>query len=1300
MKKLLVILLLGFISVKGYAATKYALMAAAKPAGDTSFCYGTAGSGAYTDTWTLCTAASGTGGVIVTYQWMIDGHNITGATGTFSASPTAVTTYTLSAIPSLDTLHTGTHQLFVRYSWSSGPSACHTSPLYSDSLTITIHALPAIVASPSAVSYCPGAGGVSLTATGGTTYTWSPADGLSATTGASVSAAPATPTTYTVTGGSAGCMNTATATVNFAAPFYVTATATPSVVCVGGSSVLNTVVNNTSYNTVASIPYTAYVPVAPVVMDFSADPNDGWNNIPLPFTFYMYGTMYNSVNVNVNGFINFGVSDTAVWNSFTLPTEAAPSQMIALFLHDLDLTFYGSITYETIGTAPNRAFVISYNNVPDADYSSPDNTGQIIIYESTNNIDLVIADCNEPGDATGDYTTTTGVQNADGTQGAGAPGRNGINFVATNEAWRFTGIPTDGYSYSWSTGDAAATATVSVSSSTGYAVSVTEASSGCSVAASVSVVVTPLPSIAGITTSDNSLCAGGTLVLTATGISEGSGGAVYTWSGPGMATATTDTVVSPLLAPTATGTYSVSVTCYGSGCTSAVTTSSVVTVFAQPSVSVWASPTFVCVGHTMTLTATTAGGTGTAAYTWSGPAIAGTAGPFSSPAYTVVSTAGTPAGEYSVSVTYAGTGCNTAVGHSFTVTTASQQWAGTYSSDWNTADNWTCGTVPLATDNVVVPGGTTFAPTIGPGSGFANELTISGTTITLYAGTVLTVNGNLHNDGTIGGAGILYMNGSTAQAINGNSVINNLTIDNAAGVSVNTVGDTLSIAGTLLVNSGTLTTNNRLMLLSGDTGTARIGAITGGAISGNVTVQQYIEGGRRAYRFWAHPFSNAIPLSQVENYIDITGIGGSINGFTTTSSNAPSAYWYNTLYSNSGEGFDPGWRAFTSTSAVTDSNQLHPYQGMRLFMRGAKGEGLTGATYTADPVTIRMWGSVNTGSITIPMVKGTGTDQDYNLVGNPYPSPVDVGAVIANASAAGQVTGAAFWIWNPQIGTSGQFVTKLIGGSYYMGANESFEVRATANGDTLGFAESNKVNTISDVLLRSAGNDLLQLSVYDTAYHLWDMLYVRFDSAATDNEDNKYDGQKPQSPASLNFYSISADNKKLSLDTRPYADGKVMPLGITSSYAQEFIIKADHIAIPVGGQLYLHDKYLQQYTLLEEGTEYKFTITKDSLSQGNSRFELRMGEPEVAGIQQAQPIKVLMTPNPATNEVTINYNNSAMEATTISVTDVAGVTVISKDLGIQQQGSTTINLDRLAAGIYMVTVTSGNNKEVARLVKE
>ena len=95
---------------------------------------------------------------------------------------------------------------------------------------------------------------------------------------------------------------------------------------------------------------------------------------------------------------------------------------------------------------------------------------------------------------------------------------------------------------------------------------------------------------------------------------------------------------------------------------------------------------------------------------------------------------------------------------------------------------------------------------------------------------------------------------------------------------------------------------------------------------------------------------------------------------------------------------------------------------------------------------------------------------------------------------------------------------------------------------------------------------------------------------------------------------MSADNSKLSIDARPFSDGKVIPLGIKSSYLQDFIIKAQNVAVPDNGQVYLHDKYLQTYTQLLQGTEYKFTITKDAASQGDNRFELSMKK---AGTQYA-----------------------------------------------------------------------------------
>lgn len=87
------------------------------------------------------------------------------------------------------------------------------------SITIDPAVVPVVDVNDGAI--CQG-GNVVLTATGATTYTWTPSTGLSATTGASVTATPSTTTTYTVTGNTGGCTASATATVTVTNDVIVT----------------------------------------------------------------------------------------------------------------------------------------------------------------------------------------------------------------------------------------------------------------------------------------------------------------------------------------------------------------------------------------------------------------------------------------------------------------------------------------------------------------------------------------------------------------------------------------------------------------------------------------------------------------------------------------------------------------------------------------------------------------------------------------------------------------------------------------------------------------------------------------------------------------------------------------------------------------------------------------------------------------------------------------------------------------------------------------------------------------------
>lgn len=112
-------------------------------------------------------------------------------------------------------------------------------------VTVTVNPRPTISVSP--VTAC---GPVTLTASGNSnTYSWSPAAGLSATTGASVTAAPLSSTVYTVTGTftSTGCTNTATATVNTRPSTPVVAPASVTI-CVGAVTPLTAASGSGSAN--------------------------------------------------------------------------------------------------------------------------------------------------------------------------------------------------------------------------------------------------------------------------------------------------------------------------------------------------------------------------------------------------------------------------------------------------------------------------------------------------------------------------------------------------------------------------------------------------------------------------------------------------------------------------------------------------------------------------------------------------------------------------------------------------------------------------------------------------------------------------------------------------------------------------------------------------------------------------------------------------------------------------------------------------------------------------------------------
>ncbi|MEI8280253.1 MAG: T9SS type A sorting domain-containing protein, partial [Bacteroidota bacterium] len=669
-------------------------------------------------------------------------------------------------------------------------------------------------------------------------------------------------------------------------------------------------------------------------------------------------------------------------------------------------------------------------------------------------------------------------------------------------------------------------------------------------------------------------------------------------------------------------------------------------------------------------------------------------------------------------VSVSNTSCSSPTVDSVVLNVGPDTWLGIADTVWSNPSNW-CGGVPTATTPILVPAGTPYTPNVpGAVTITAQNLSVdTGAAITLSAGSSLQVSGDLTLSGNIGGGGEVVLNGTTPQNIGGTGSVGNLTVSNTSTITVDTTGgDSLKVTGVVTLNAGTLVTNNSFVLVSGPGGTGSIGTMNGGSISGDVQIQRYVPGGRRCYRFFAHPYQTAVALNpELTKDVDITGAGGSANGFTTTATNNPSAYWYDPMRGGTyaPNGNDLGWRAFTSAlvSTTNDSNSWNKYEAIRVLVRGPKGFGLT-STPIPTPVTFQTSGNVNTGTQVIHMVKGPFSNS--NVLGNPYPSSVNLRPIMYAASQSGQVSGGAYWVWDAEQGTLGGYNTQAISNDpaddYYLPIHGAFVVSAAATGDSLIFNESDKVATDDNMAFRTNSSvpGRVEFRVYsnnDSIY--WDRMYTVFNGQASAAKDNM-DGDKATNP-SLNFYSKSSDNKKLSVDVRPFVNNMMIPLGITVPTAQQYKIKVHSMDLPSNYSLYLMDNYLNVVQPLAPGTEYTFNVlSTDSLSQGEGRFQLN-GTISTTGISPTPTttttsgthFSVNISPNPATDMTNISFEGAEKGSTAqIAISNVSGQEVYSVNVKDVSSAKVSVPLQNLSAGIYMVRITCGTETITKQLVKK
>lgn len=623
---------------------------------------------------------------------------------------------------------------------------------------------------------------------------------------------------------------------------------------------------------------------------------------------------------------------------------------------------------------------------------------------------------------------------------------------------------------------------------------------------------------------------------------------------------------------------------------------------------------------------------------------------------------------------------------------------------WNNPANWDGGFVPYGTISVYIPGNASCNPDIDDDEEVRDITVDNGKEIDIDCSKKLKVLGNAKIEGKICGCGTFVIKGhNRKQYIAGNGIVCHMELDNDSSAVI-VPGDTIHICKSYKPTSGKLYTNSGLELLS-DSANCNGMILKGNGcdyIIGDVIINKFVQGGRRAFRFLGHPFSHSVGLNMLTPWLDITGQGGAANGFTPTLTNNPSAFWYNTLTGNGSTVNDvDGWIPFTHTDGQ-GANAWKKMQGIRVLFRGAKGQGLQSCCdYTPSSFTFKMHGPVNQCDVT--HVLQSNANKGFNFIGNPFAANVEMSETVR-----GSAVGYYFSVWNPHMGTAGAYYDQPFNFSYILPAYSAFIVRNASNSNnTITFPESSKraddaTHNLFKTTSSTYGNNSVQLRILsDNDEVFWDRLLLFFNNQAVPALD-AYDAEKMSNPG-LNFYTLSANNDKLSIDTRPLVQQSVIELGIeTDVIDKTYTLYVEDYDIEVGTTLYLHDKYLNVVEPLTAGMSYDFTITSDPASQGAGRFEINVSNSTTSAenIQKKAAFKLEVLPNPAVSYINVDFTAPKAGATSIKVTNVIGAQVFSQVVGTVDHKVVNIPVHQLSSGVYMVTVQCGDYIETKRFVKQ
>ena len=570
---------------------------------------------------------------------------------------------------------------------------------------------------------------------------------------------------------------------------------------------------------------------------------------------------------------------------------------------------------------------------------------------------------------------------------------------------------------------------------------------------------------------------------------------------------------------------------------------------------------------------------------------------------------------------------------------------------------------------------------------FSQEaFTINTTTWTGASSNVWTLPGNWNNGVPTSNSLVTIPEVATAPEITTaiNAEVGNLSISDTDGISI--LKGTLTINGNLTINSG-----SQLYLESAFTGANTIDAAS------VILNGSYTSADSNKFFYFTETFNDntsgwtLISSPTIGEVIDGGATGfATFNALQTSGTNYGIAPYDNSVISAN------RWDYYTTTEiAATNTLTMTSGKGYSVLPNSA----LNSDTAKGN---LGFKGSLPTSDITIAITDNSGgVGNDFNLIGNPYPSfiPADNTADATNAflnKNTAELSEATLWFWNK---ATSAYITVNQTSNRFIAPAQGFFVKSKTGGGTITFTKAMQSHQSSGTFNKTP-NNRPEINLIMTSGNSKKNTLIYFYENKTTGFDNGYDSSMFNGVSnSLAIYSQLVSNnqgKDLAIQTLPDSnyENMVIPIGINATSGKEITFSSETINLPSGIKVYLEDKDNNTLTRLDEvNSEYKITLNTNL--NGIGRFYLHTRSNSTLNTSNFDIKNIDIFKNSLnTLRITGLQNGNA----TIKMFDVLGKKVHTTFF--KANTINDINLPALKTGIYIVQLITTQGKISKKIIIE